>query len=320
MIPILAAARIPVEMEFSVGTGIGKLDLLQKNGDTFHMISFRGGAERCRVLLVLAFVVVFSGCASFQKPNEVPAVPEILFGILAGYLSTQALPNSLALIPTSPASGSTALALDEEVSRTSLALRGTPRWNLAAEDANLKFPQAANAFSCSLNAPITVQDTPHLYMLMRRTLVDAGFSTHLAKEHYMRTRPFVVNGEPTCTPLAEGSLRKNGSYPSGHAAIGWAWALILSEIAPEQADAIRARGRAFGQSRVICNVHWQSDVIEGRFLGAATVAILHADFVFRADLESAKAELATARGKGLKPTRDCEAEAKELAQQPPPAP
>jgi hypothetical protein len=101
---------------------------------------------------------------------------------------------------------------------------------------------------------------------------------------------------------------------------GWAWALILSEIAPEQADAILARGRAFGQSRVICNVHWQSDVIEGRFLGAATVAILHADFVFRADLESAKAELATARGKGLKPTRDCEAEAKELAQQPPPAP
>ena len=278
------------------------------------------GAARSRVLLVLAFVVVFSGCASFEKPIEAPATPDIRPGILTGYLSTQALPNSLALIPPPPASGSAALTLDEEVGRTSLALQGTPRWNLAVEDANLTFPQTADTFSCEVNAPITVQDTPHLYMLMRRTLVDAGSSTHLAKDHYMRARPFVMNRGPVCTPLAEDSLRKNGSYPSGHAAIGWAWALILSELAPERTDAILARGRAFGQSRVICNVHWQSDVIEGGFMGAATVAVLHADSVFRADLESAKAELATAHSKGLKPTRDCKAEAAALAKQTLPAP
>ena len=84
-------------------------------------------------------------------------------------------------------------------------------------------------------------------------------------------------------------LKDNGSYPSGHAAVGWAWALILSEIAPARNDAILARGRAFGQSRVICNVHWQSDVIEGRFIGAAVVARLHADPEFRTELKSAKA-------------------------------
>lgn len=84
----------------------------------------------------------------------------------------------------------------------------------------------------------------------------------------------------------------NGSYPSTHAAVGWAWALILSEIAPDQTDSILARGRAFGQSRVVCNVHWESDVIEGRFIGAAAVARLHSDSTFLADLEAAKAELA----------------------------
>src|SRR5208282_1380091 len=126
--------------------------------------------------------------------------------------------------------------------------------------------------------------------------------------------------EPTCTPLEEDSLRKNGSYPSGHAGIGWAWALMLSEIAPEQADAILARGQAFAQSRVICNVHWDSDVIEGRFMGAATVAVLHSNPAFLADLESAKAELAAARAKGLKPTRDCKAETADLAEQSPPPP
>jgi acid phosphatase (class A) len=118
----------------------------------------------------------------------------------------------------------------------------------------------------------TQQDTPHLYMLLRRTLTDAVLSTFTAKHHYTRTRPFVVNREPNCTPDEENSLIKEGSYPSGHAAIGWAWALILSEISPGQTDAILARGRAFGESRVICNVHWQSDVIEGRFMGAGTFA------------------------------------------------
>ena len=108
-------------------------------------------------------------------------------------------------------------------------------------------------------------------------------------------------------------LREDGSYPSGHTAIGWAWALILTEIAPDRADAILARGRAFGESRNVCNVHWHSDVVEGRFMGAAAVARLHADPAFRADLEAAKAELATVRAKGLKPSRDCDAEAKALA-------
>ena len=265
------------------------------------------------LVAVLACVALATGCASSRRLSEPAAVPEIRPGILAGYLQPKALPNSLALISAPPVAGSAALAYDEEVSRKGLALRGTPRWTLATEDANMKFPQAAGTFSCALNAPITEQDTPRLYMLLRRTLTDAGLSTYTAKNHYRRTRPFVVNKEPICTPNEENFLIKDGSYPSGHTAFGWAWALILSEISPEQADAILARGRAFAESRVICNVHWQSDVIEGRFMGAGTVARLHADPTFRADLEAAKAELAAVRAKGLKPLRDCAAEAAAMA-------
>ena len=235
-----------------------------------------------KILLVLVCVAIAAGCTSFERQSKPAAVPEIHPGILAGYLQPEALPNSLALIPPPPAKGSAALALDEEASRKSLALCGTPRWNLAADDANLMFPQAAGTFSCALGVPITEQDTPHLYMLLRRTLADAGLSTYTAKNQYQRRRPFMVNKEPTCTPDEEEHLMKDGSYPSGHTAIGWAWALILCEIAPERADAILARGRAFGQSRVICNVHWHSDVVEGRFMGAAAVARLHADPAFRA--------------------------------------
>jgi acid phosphatase (class A) len=228
-------------------------------------------------------------------------------------LQPETLPNSLALIPPPPVEGSPALALDEEVSRKSLVLRGTPRWALAVEDADLMFPGAAGTFSCALGVPITEQDTPHLYMLLRRTLADAGFATYTAKNEYQRARPFMVNKEPTCTPDEEEHLMEDGSYPSGHTAIGWAWALILTEIAPDRADAILARGRAFGESRNICNVHWHSDVVEGRFIGAGAVARLHADPAFRAELEAAKAEVAAVRAEGLEPTRDCQAEADALA-------
>ena len=254
-------------------------------------------------------ITLFAGCAGSGSLSRPAAVPEIHPGIPAGYLPRVALPDSLSLLPPPPAPGSAALAEDEEAGRQGLALRNTPRWALAAEDADLIFPKAAGTFSCALNAPITEQETPHLYMLIRRTLTDAGLSTYRAKDHYRRARPFQVNKEPSCTPDKEGDLKKNGSYPSGHAAAGWAWALILTEIAPDRTDAILARGMAFGESRVVCNVHWRSDVIEGRSMGAGAVARLHADGAFRADLEAARAELAAVRAKGLTPLRDCAKEA-----------
>ena len=277
------------------------------------MINYFCNTPLRKILPVLALLAIIAGCAGFEGQSKPAAVPEIHPGILAGYLQPEALPNSLELVPPPPAKGFAKLALDEEVSRKALALRDTPRWELAAEDAELMFPEAAGAFSCALGIPITEMGTPHLYMLLRRTLADAALSTYTAKNHYQRKRPFMKNNEPTCTPDDEELLRKDGSYPSGHTAIGWAWALILTEIAPDRADAILARGRAFGESRNICNVHWHSDVAEGRFMGAAAVARLHADPAFRAELEAAKNELAAVRAKGLKPTRDCQAEADALA-------
>jgi len=261
------------------------------------------------------WIIVTAGCTNYEKQSESVAVPEIHPGILAGYLQPEVLPNSLALIPPPPAAGSAALALDEEVSKKSLTLRDTPRWALAIKDAHLMFPEAADTFSCAIGIPITEQDTPHLYMLLRRTLADAGLSTYTAKNHYKRMRPFMVNNEPICTPDEEELLRTDGSYPSGHTAIGWAWALILTEIAPDRADAILARGRAFGESRYICNVHWHSDVVEGRFMGAATVARLHANPTFCAELEAAKVEYAAVLAKGLEPANDCQAEADAQAYQ-----
>lgn len=230
---------------------------------------------------------------------------------VTGYLAAAELPNSLTLLPPPPAPGSAALARDEEAAKAAVALHGTKRWDLATQDAVLAFPAAAGTFSCALGATVSEADTPALYRLLRRSLLDIGRSPYPTKNKYQRARPFTVNGKPQCTPEFDAALRKDGSYPSGHAAIGWGWALILAEAAPDRADAVLARGRAFADSRRICNVHWLSDVEEGRTMGAAAVARLHASPAFIADLTAAKAELAAARAKG--PTRDCALETAQMA-------
>lgn len=211
-------------------------------------------------------------------------------------------------MPAPPAAGSAGFALDEQVSREARALRGSPRFAQAHIDAELGFPAGANQFSCAIDIDVDAVKTPALYRLLERSRIDASSATRTAKKHYQRARPFMVNGEPTCTPDDEEGLRGNGSYPSGHTSIGWAWALILSEIAPERADAIQLRGRNYGESRLVCNVHWQSDILEGRFMGAAAVARLHDNAAFNKDLLAARKEIAAARKAGLHSSRDCAAE------------
>lgn len=90
-------------------------------------------------------------------------------------------------------------------------------------------------------------------------------------------------------------LRTDGSWPSGHSAAGWAWGLVLAEINPARATELMTRGLSYGQSRVICDAHWQSDVDAGRIMGAATVASLHGNPAFLADLAAAKEEVKAAQ-------------------------
>jgi len=263
-----------------------------------------------RWVMFVAAGLVFS---NVQSLAETPAPGKAPPGFVAGYLAKEALPDSLTLLPPPPATGSAAQARDEEAAKTALALNGTPRWNLATQDADISFPNVAGTFSCALDAPVTEADTPHLYVLLRRSMTDAGLATFAAKEAYQRLRPFQVNNQPICSPESKKRLEDNGAYPSGHASLGWAWALILSEIAPERTNAILARGSAFGDSRSICNVHWESDVAGGRLIGAGVVARLHAEPAFLAELAAARAELVAVRTKKLGATRNCMAEAEAMA-------
>ncbi|MNQ74566.1 Major phosphate-irrepressible acid phosphatase precursor [compost metagenome] len=236
------------------------------------------------------------------------AVTDPHFQLAPGYIPKESLPNSLDLLGPPPAPASAAYARDEEARNATIPLRGSARASQARLDADLQFPQPARNFSCAMGIDITETQTPHLYRLMQKVLTDAGLSTYGVKNTYNRVRPFVVHNEGTCFPEQESLLRTDGSYPSGHTAAGWAWALILAEINPDRANTLFKRGLEFGQSRVICNAHWQSDVDAGRTMGAATVALLQNYAEFRADLDAARKEVLAAKAKIPAPAMDCSAE------------
>ncbi|HEY2257338.1 MAG TPA: phosphatase PAP2 family protein [Variovorax sp.] len=263
----------------------------------------------------LAAILALCGCAAPRvvAPTSAAEVGQMRPGILNGYLDPKTLPDSLALLPAPPAPGSAAQAADEAAYQELTRFQGTPRGAIAVRDADLRFPTAPNNFSCALGIAISEQDTPNLNMLLKRSFTDAGLSTYKAKDKYQRTRPFVVHKTRSCTPASDAALAKDGSYPSGHTTIGWTWALLLTEIAPERSDALLQRGRAFGQSRGIRGAHWKSDIDAGRVMGAAVAARLHADPVFLAQMTAARSEIEQARSRGAAPTTDCAAEAAALS-------
>jgi acid phosphatase (class A) len=271
-------------------------------------------ARGATLLAVAATLVWFAACR-----DVVPSATGGREGTSAaaaakgpGYLLPEERPDSIALIPPPPAPGTPEFAADEAVYRKLSALQDSVRWQLAASDANLKFPHAANVFSCAIGIEVTEATTPHLYAVLRRTVIDAGQSTYKAKEKYDRERPFEITGDPICVPEDEQLLRGNASYPSGHASLGYVWGEVFAELLPESTAAARARAYEFGQSRVICRVHYQSDVDAGRTVGKAVFERLHRDPEFVADMAAAKVEVKQARRHGPSVGRDCSAESVAL--------
>lgn len=223
--------------------------------------------------------------------TTVNQLKKIMPDLLDGYLSEDEIPNSLILIPPPPKHNSKAFVIDLEYAKKMDDSKNHIRLRQAANDAILSFPDAIKSFELTLGIEISEKQTPNFYTLLRRIMTDAGFSTYAAKNYYNRKRPFVINNMKTCTSEQEEILRNVGSYPSGHAAIGWAWAIVFSELFPSKKNVILKRGYDFGESRIICNVHWYSDVAMGRIMGKATIEKLRTNLIFQKDLVAAKKEI-----------------------------
>lgn len=214
-----------------------------------------------------------------------------------GYLDGTTTPKALDFLPPPPSAGSSEDQADHAVFLATRALHGTGRWALAQEDDDIDPRGASRLFDCALGARLEQGQPPAVTRLMTRVLVDVLDAYRPAKSFWRRPRPVVGNEEPICV-ARDKALTESFSYPSGHAAASWAWGLVLAEIEPDRSDAVLKRAGAIGESRVVCGVHYPSDVVAGRMVGAAVVAAEHRSPEFVADLAAARTEIDARRAKG----------------------
>lgn len=232
----------------------------------------------------------------------------------AGYLEPGAF-DVLAVLPPAPKPTDPRGLADRAIFNATRALQGSPRWAMATNDVKLAPADLFRDFSCALGMTLTPEAAPRTAALIRRAGFDTARQTGIAKTFYKRQRPFLIDRGPICQPAAE--VADSYDYPSGHTTAGWTVATILAEIAPDRATALLARGRAFGESRVVCGVHNASAVEAGRLSASSTLTAMQDDPAFTADLAAARQEIAALRqaGAAAKPdTALCTREAALVAQ------
>lgn len=243
--------------------------------------------------------------------------PLLATGSASGYLTPGEFDVTPVLEPA-PRQGDPRYDTDRKIFRATRRLEGTPRWQLAANDADLQTPALLRDFSCSVGVGLTPTNAPKLVGLIERASADTAEQTRHAKEVFVRQRPFMIDRGAVCQPVSElmdkQHNRMSYDYPSGHTTLGWTWALVLTAVAPDRAQMILQRGRAYGDSRFICGAHNESAVEAGMQSASATMALVSTKHAYQVDLAAARAELDALRASDAPRPSGCEEEAGLLAQ------
>ncbi|MES2264317.1 MAG: phosphatase PAP2 family protein [Pseudomonadota bacterium] len=129
--------------------------------------------------------------------------------------------------------------------------------------------------------PLTAQLSEHVGH-------DEGANTDPLKQAFARVRPY--NADKSLKPVCK-TKTKDDSYPSGHATAGYLQALTLVELMPEHRDAILARADDYAGNRLVCGVHYRSDIVAGKLLAYAMHATMREDPQYQRELAAARSEL-----------------------------
>lgn len=229
-----------------------------------------------------------------------------------GYLAPGAF-DLLQVLPPAPIKGDARYKADRTIFRQTRSMIGTPRYRLATTDAVYEQPALMTDFSCAVGVTLTPHDAPKTKALVDRALIDTEGQTGRAKDFYKRLRPYRIDKGEICQPKSD--LGDSYDYPSGHTTLGWTWAEVLTDLLPERATAIQARGRAYGDSRFICGAHNMSAVEAGKLSAGATMAVVRTTPAYQADAAAARAELRALIANPATPkAAGCDAEAALIAQ------
>lgn len=149
----------------------------------------------------------------------------------------------------------------------------------------------ASIFTDVLGPKFDLARLPATSVLMALVRASEKDAVDRGKAHFQRPRPYVAD------PTLKACKRNDdplSSYPSGHTAMAFSMGETLARLVPEKAGPLLARAAAYGQSRIVCEQHYRSDVSAGQMLGLLIAERLPTKLAFQVAFDAARHELLAA--------------------------
>ena len=236
---------------------------------------------------------VIAACLSGPAQTMKPAKPAGAAPKTAYYIDPAVL-DLAALVPDPPAMGSavqkTELQQLHEIERTR-----TPEQVTAAKaDEN---EEDLFAYKTVLGSGFNPEALPLTAELGTHVKNEQSVAGSALKVVFQRPRPYQT--DKTLHPVCALTEAPN-SYPSGHALTGYLEGLTLAEMVPEKRTEILARADGYAHNRLVCGVHYPSDIEASRRVAYVVFGYMMATPRFEHDLAAAKAEMRAKMGLAAK--------------------
>ncbi len=227
-------------------------------------------------ILSLLLLPWFAACASIQKIDDYANVTR------AAVRPTSDIQYDWrTILKGPPESTSNNQALELEMVRNIQKSAGEQRVRQAALDNDI---DAFAIYGPIIGPELSAAQKPEILAVWTYAGRQMARNSNNAKENFPRQRPFLVASDiKICIDKAP----NGSSYPSGHASWGWLSAQILARIYPEKTSEILGRGIDYGYSRIVCGVHFPSDVSDGRLVADSILMSLDRDTEFQRLLQIA---------------------------------
>jgi acid phosphatase (class A) len=233
---------------------------------------------------------------------------------LQSFLTPADIERVLSAVPPPPAKGDQADTLDHAIYQETRSLLHGPRGQAAAEDDIFEVDEIIPTFSTAYGVRLSRQQQPELFRLLDELMGEHGEAYNVLGNFkknpaFFRPRPIAEYADQvdSCVKpvdmagyahedLVTHNLAKSSSYPSGHSFRGMMTALVLADVRPEHAAELINRGEEFGESRVICGFHWESDIVAGRLVALKIADALRANPQFKGEIDKIRHDKAAPVG------------------------
>ena len=226
-------------------------------------------------MIVLFLVATFVAAAQQAAPTK--------FARASPWLNAQTV-DFVALTPGPPVPGSELDQQDTEQVLLAQRTRTSAQIQQARADDR---EEDIFIFTSILGPQFNTAELPLTTALSRHLRDVSGIINPPLKLHFARPRPFVATTQvhPVCEKTA------SNSFPSGHGMVGTLEALALTQMVPERSAEILQRLDQYMHNRLVCGVHYPSDIVASRLIASSLFGLIAASPAFQRELASAQAEV-----------------------------